>query len=54
MVSRLNEADALFKYTGVVQGDIWGRRSVFYVSDKPTAGERILPAGADSVVLWKV
>jgi chorismate--pyruvate lyase len=35
MVSRLNEADALFKYTGIVQGDIWGRRSVFFVSDKP-------------------
>jgi len=45
MVSRLNQDDVLFKHTGVEQGDIWGRRSVFYVSDKPLlVSEYYLPA----------
>ncbi|MGB5395826.1 MAG: chorismate lyase [Gammaproteobacteria bacterium] len=45
MVSRLNNSDVLFKHTGVKQGDIWGRRSVFYVSEKPLlVSEYYLPA----------
>ena len=45
MVSRLNESDALYKHTGVAEGEIWGRRSVFYVSEKPLlVSEYYLPA----------
>ena len=45
MVSRLNETDALSRFTGAGQGGIWGRRSVFFVSDKPMlVSEYFLPA----------
>lgn len=45
MVTRLNETDALFAQTGEIQGEVWGRRSVFYVSGKPLlVSEYFLPA----------
>ena len=45
MVSRLDENDVNYKYTGDAGGDRWGRRSIFYVSGKPLlVSEYFLPA----------
>ena len=35
VVTRLGETDALFACTGEKNGIVWGRRSVFYVGNKP-------------------
>ena len=45
MVTRLQPGDAVHRQTGVADEDVWGRRSVFYVSEKPLlVSEFFLPA----------
>lgn len=48
MATRLDPSSRIFNYTGATDSAVWGRRSVFYVSNKPLlVSEYFLPALLD-------